>query len=165
MRRKDREIKSIDDIFSVVERCQTVHVAMADEKKPYVVALNFGYDRKGSDLILYLHSACEGKKIDILRKNPLVYFQMDCAGEYIEGVPGNPCSSSWKFESVMGGGTAAFITDESEKEHALRRILQHYSRAKDDSSPRKAAVFPAKVMENLCLWKIVSSDITGKRHR
>jgi nitroimidazol reductase NimA-like FMN-containing flavoprotein (pyridoxamine 5'-phosphate oxidase superfamily) len=41
---------------------------MVDDGKPYVVALNFGYDREGDDLILYLHSAMEGKKIDILKK-------------------------------------------------------------------------------------------------
>ena len=35
---------------------------MVDHGKPYVVALNFGYERKGDSLVLYFHSACEGRK-------------------------------------------------------------------------------------------------------
>lgn len=42
MRRKEREIKDVNDIFKVIENCSTVHVGMVDEGKPYVVALNFG---------------------------------------------------------------------------------------------------------------------------
>lgn len=90
MRRTDREIKNPDDIFSVIENCQTVHVAMVDDGKPYVVALNFGFDRRGDSLILYLHSAYEGRKMDILRKNPSVSFQMDCGSQLINAAPGNP---------------------------------------------------------------------------
>ena len=52
MRRKDREIKNLDDIFSVVENCAVVHVAMVDDGRPYVVALNFGFERQGDSLIL-----------------------------------------------------------------------------------------------------------------
>lgn len=75
MRRKDRELKCLEDIFSVVKNCAVVHVAMVDDGKPYVVALNFGFDRQGDSLILYLHSAQEGKKIDILRKTRLCIFR------------------------------------------------------------------------------------------
>ena len=44
-------------------------------ERPYVVALNFGFDRLEDSLILYLHSASEGRKMDILKKNPNVYFR------------------------------------------------------------------------------------------
>lgn len=66
MRRKDREVKDMDGIFDIVERCNVVHLGMVDNGKPYVVALNFGYEREGNGLILYLHCAMEGRKIDIL---------------------------------------------------------------------------------------------------
>ncbi|ACO85707.1 pyridoxamine 5'-phosphate oxidase family protein [Clostridium botulinum] len=125
MRRKEREIKDINEIFQVIENCSAVHVGMVDEGKPYVVALSFGYDREGDDLILYLHSAMEGRKMDILRKNPAVYFQMDCVNELIKTTSENPCAYSWRFDSVMGSGNVEFIEDETGKSHALTRILQH----------------------------------------
>lgn len=53
MRRKDREVKDLDGIFDIVERCSVVHLGMVDNGKPYVVALNFGYEREGDALVLY----------------------------------------------------------------------------------------------------------------
>ena len=73
MRRKDREVTDIHEIFKMIDNCPVIHIAMTDNGKPYVVALNFGYERQGDDLILYFHSAYEGRKIDILKKNPEVY--------------------------------------------------------------------------------------------
>lgn len=158
MRRKDREITQTDDIFSVIEGCSTVRVAMADGNMPYVVALNFGFDRQGDTLILYLHSAAQGRKIDILKRNPNVYFQMDCSQGPTPGIPGNPCSCSWKFDSVMGSGQAVFLTEPAQKEHALNRILQCAGNAEETFA------FPEKMLENTCVWQIVSEDFTGKRH-
>lgn len=158
MRRKDREIRKLDHIFSVVENCTVVHLAMVDDGKPYVVALNFGFDRRGDRLILYLHSAQEGKKIDILRKNPSVYFQMDCANELIRGTHENPCGYSWRFDSVMGSGQAEFITDTAEKNHGLNRIIQHLDKT------AKHFELPAEKLSAACILRIVSDDITGKHH-
>ena len=59
MRRKDREVTDLNQIFDIVSRCSVAHVGMTDHGKPYVVALNFGYERKGDSLILYFHSAYE----------------------------------------------------------------------------------------------------------
>lgn len=156
MRRKDRDIKYLDDVFSVVENCAVVHVAMVDDGRPYVVALNFGFDRQGDSLILYLHSAQEGKKMDILRKNPNVYFQMDCINELTRGTRENPCGYSWRFDSVMGSGQVEFLTDEEEKKHALNRMLQHLDKTGEPFD------FPA--LSHICVYRIVSNDITGKHH-
>lgn len=78
MRRKDREVTDLKRIFNIVSRCSVAHVGMTDHGKPYVVALNFGYERKGDSLILYFHSAYEGRKMEILKENPSVYVQMNC---------------------------------------------------------------------------------------
>lgn len=63
MRRTDREVRDINGVFDIVDRCSVVHLGMVDNGKPYVVALNFGYDREGDTLIMYLHCAMVGKKI------------------------------------------------------------------------------------------------------
>ena len=158
MRRKDREIQNVEGVFDVVERCQSVHLGMVDKGKPYVVALNFGCDRQGDDMVLYLHSAQEGRKIDVLKENPEVCFQMDCVNEFIVGTDENPCAYCWRYDSVMGSGKAYFITDGEERKHALNRIIQHY--AKTD----KTFVFPPQMLDKTCTIKIVSSEYSGK-HR
>ncbi len=158
MRRKDRELKEINAVFDVVENCSVVHLAMVDEGKPYVVALNFGYERDGDELTIYFHSAYEGKKIDILKKCPSVYFQMDCVNEFIAGTSDNPCAYCWRFDSVMGSGAVEFIEDEAEKKYALNRIVQHVGKTKENFE------FPPAMLSKTCTYKVRSTDITGKHH-
>ena len=43
MRRKDREITDIEELLAVVSRCKVCRLAMAENNRPYVVPLNFGY--------------------------------------------------------------------------------------------------------------------------
>ena len=95
--------------------------------------------------------------MDILKKAPDVYFEMDTASEIIRGTEESPCSFSWRFDSVMGSGKVAFITDNDEKSYVLNRIIQHLDKA--DTS----YVFPPNRLERTCVYKVVSTDITGKR--
>lgn len=158
MRRKDREVKDLDGIFDIVRRCNVVHLGMVDNGKPYVVALNFGYEREGDVLILYLHCAMEGRKIDILRNNPNVYFQMDCVNEFIEGTSVRPCSYCWRYDSVMGSGQVEFVEDIQKKTHALNRLIQHVGKTDEIFS------FPPASFAHTRVLHIRSNDITGKHH-
>lgn len=158
MRRIDREVKDLDGIFDIVRRCNVVHLGMVDNGKPYVVALNFGYEREGDVLILYLHCAMEGRKIDILRNNPNVYFQMDCVNEFIEGTSERPCSYCWRYDSVMGNGQVEFVEDIQKKTHALNRLIQHVGKTDEMFS------FPPASFARTRVLRIRSNDITGKHH-
>lgn len=158
MRRKDREVTDLNQIFEIVRNCSVAHVGMVENGKPYVVALNFGYERQGDALVLYFHSAYEGHKMDILKENPNIYFQMDCVNEFIRGTRENPCSYCWRFDSVMGSGQVEFITDEAEKRHALNRMIQHLDKTEEEFD------FPAQKLSRTCVYRIVSNDITGKHH-
>ncbi|HCP14940.1 MAG TPA: pyridoxamine 5'-phosphate oxidase [Peptococcaceae bacterium] len=158
MRRKDREIKSLEGVFAVVDHCEICRLAMVDEGKPYMVALNFGYERQGDDLVLYFHSAMEGRKMDIWRKSPQVWFEMDTVNEYVEGTAENPCSYCWRFDSVMGSGKVEFITDPAEKKYALDKLIQHLDRSD------KTFDYPEQRLSMTCVYKVVSHDITGKHH-
>lgn len=158
MRRKDREITDMDMIFKIIDNCQTVHVGMVDNEKPYVVALNFGYERQGDSVVIYLHSAYEGRKMDILRKNPNVFFQMDCVNELAADGKENPCSYYWKFDSVTGSGKVEFIEDLNEKARALNCIIRHLKKTEDNLE------FPEEKLRKTCVYRVCSADISGKRH-
>ncbi len=158
MRRTDREVRDINGVFDIVDRCSVVHLGMVDNGKPYVVALNFGYDREDDTLIMYLHCAMEGKKIEILRNNPDVYFQMDCVNEFIKGTSERPCSYCWRYDSVMGSGQVEFVEDIQEKTHALNRLIQHVGKTDEIFS------FPPASFARTRVLRIRSNDITGKHH-
>ena len=158
MRRKDREVTDLNQIFDIVSRCSVTHVGMTDHGKPYVVALNFGYERKGDSLILYFHSAYEGRKMEILKETPSVYVQMDCVDEFISGSHENPCAFSWRYYSVMGAGVVEFLENPEEKAHALNCMIQHLGKTED------CFQFPAEKLKRTCVYRVCIDAPTGKHH-
>lgn len=158
MRRKDREVTDLNRIYEIVKNCSVAHVGMVENGKPYVVALNFGCERQDNGLVLYFHSACEGHKMDILKENPDVYFQMDCVNELNAKANENPCSYSWRYDSVMGSGQVEFIEEPEEKAYALNCIVRHLKKTDETFE------FPEAALKKTCVYRVVSTDITGKHH-
>ena len=65
MRKSNQEIrdeKVLEEILAGAEICR---IAMTDGDRPYMLPFNYGY----KDSCIYIHSAPEGKKIGLLRKN------------------------------------------------------------------------------------------------
>ena len=156
MRRQDKEITDLVQIFEVIEKCGIVHLGMVDNDMPYVVPLNFGYERVEDSLVLYFHSASEGRKIDILKKNPHVFFQMEYSYGLKEGSPDKPCTYSWKYECLMGRGEAEFIDDIAEKKRALNLILNHLTGTEGGYN------YPDEMLGRTCVYRVRSSDFSGK---
>lgn len=154
MRRKDREVNDIEEIRDIIRNCKVCHVAMIDHDMPYVVPLNFGYEIIDDTLILYFHSAKEGRKIDILHKNNTVCFEMCLEGESIIA-KNTPCNSGYNFSSVIGNGKVEFITDTSEKIKALSLLMKQQADLD--------VIFTEKQADTVCVYKIVTDDFTGKK--
>jgi nitroimidazol reductase NimA-like FMN-containing flavoprotein (pyridoxamine 5'-phosphate oxidase superfamily) len=154
MRRKDREVTDVSEIQKILLQCKICHVAMVDDGAPYVVPLSYGFQMlDGNRLELYFHSALEGKKIEILKKNNQVCFEIADEGELVHA--DNPCNSGYYFASIIGYGNVFFIDDPDKKCEALSIMYKHQS--------GKDVIFTTAQSENLCVYKIISSDFTGKR--
>jgi uncharacterized protein len=150
MRKSEDEIKDREEIESILKQAQVCHVAMAEGKIPYIVPMNFGYQ----DNCLYFHGAREGKKLDILRQNNDVCFEMDIEDQIVKA-PGNICSWSSKYRSVIGHGKASILQEWQEKAAALNIITRHYGAPHYD--------FSEKEVEKVSIIKIEISSITGKK--
>jgi len=109
MRRKEKEITDIKSIEEIISKARIFRLAMTLEDNPYVVPLCFGYRAR----TIYFHSAGQGKKIDILRKNNKVCFEFEVDCELRES--DKACNWSMKFRSVIGFGKVSFIEDMEEK--------------------------------------------------
>ena len=77
MRRNDREITDEAALERIIESCDCCHLGLWDGSHPYVVPMNFGFQRDGKDWIFYFHSTKEGKKLDLIRAYPHAGFEMD----------------------------------------------------------------------------------------
>jgi nitroimidazol reductase NimA-like FMN-containing flavoprotein (pyridoxamine 5'-phosphate oxidase superfamily) len=154
MRRKDREVTDRKEIEEIISQCKTTHVAMVDNGAPYVVPLSHGYRFLDDDTLeLYFHSAFEGKKTDILKKNNKVCFEMSVEGEPL--FADTPCKSGYYYASVIGFGEVVFIEEPNEKREALSTMYKHQS--------GREVSFTADQASHVCVFKIVSSDYSGKK--
>ena len=103
MRRKEREISDPQVLESIINSAKVCRLAMCEGGVPFVVPLCFGYE-KGA---LYFHSAIEGRKLEILKKNPRVSFEMDIDWELVRS--GDHCNM--RYRSVIGFGKATLFNN------------------------------------------------------
>jgi nitroimidazol reductase NimA-like FMN-containing flavoprotein (pyridoxamine 5'-phosphate oxidase superfamily) len=154
MRRNDWEVTDMGGIEEILLQCKTCHVAMVDGGTPYVVPLSYGYNiLEDGVLELYFHSAPEGRKLDVLKQNNNVCFEMSSEGEPVHSE--TPCNSGYYFASVIGFGEAVFIDDPEEKREALSAMFRRQT--------GKDTAITAEQAESVCVFKIVSTDFTGKK--
>ena len=123
MRRKDRQITEIEAIRAILDKAKVLHLAMIDGARPYVVPMNYGYALADGRLTLYLHSAKEGRKLDVLQNNDRVAFVLETNVSQVSG--GDiPCKYSEAYASVMGEGTAVLLDDPVQKIEALQILMK-----------------------------------------
>ena len=152
MRRKDRELTAREELISVLEKADVCRLALFDEGYPYLLPLNFGMKEEEGVLTLYFHGASEGKKHDLIRKNPNASFEADV--DHVLFFDEEKQSCSMAYESVVGQGEIFYLKDE-ETIPALRLIMEHYGRA---DFP-----FSAQVASRTCVFALRVRSMTGKR--
>ena len=122
MTRRELQITDRERILEILDTARVLHLGMAVDNEPYVVPMNYGYTEEEGKLVLYLHSAVRGKKLDMLRKNPQVFFEMDCGRAPFEGKV--PCQYGLAYSSIMGKGRAYIVDDVEEKKRAMSLLMK-----------------------------------------
>lgn len=150
MRRKDREITDRADIEGGLGEAMVCRIGLADENGPYIVPVSFGY-RDGA---IWIHSAHEGKKIEMLRKDSRCCFEADICDGVVRG--DTPCSWGMRYRSVIGYGRAVFVDTPDEKRYGLNCIMQHYGGG--------THAFSEHDLKTVTVIRIDIGSMTGKKH-
>ena len=153
MRRKDREVQSPDEIFDILNRCDTVRMAFRGEHYPYVVPVSFGAELVNGKVIVFFHCAREGMKLELLKKDPRICLE----GDIFIRTETTDHGITTRYESVIGFGECRIVEDEKEIKHGLKLLTEHYGYL-DYSLDR------CRALEYLYVVKAVLSEITGKRN-
>jgi nitroimidazol reductase NimA-like FMN-containing flavoprotein (pyridoxamine 5'-phosphate oxidase superfamily) len=151
MRRNEREITDRKEIDDIIRRCRVCHLAMCVDGQPYIIPLNFGYDGR----FLYFHTAPEGKKIDIIKRNNRVGFEFDILHDIVTAE--QACKWGAKYESVMGSGTAEIVDDLKTKKEALEWIMRQYGNGVWD--------FKEEILKKTVVLRVRILEITGKARK
>lgn len=149
MLREDKCIKDKHEIENIINRALVCRIGLCDNGIPYVVPVNFAY----SNNILYIHSANNGRKIDIIKKNNNVSFEIDIDTELVKKE--DPCKCTMKYRSVIGFGKAYIINEKEKKRKALNIMVKRYL--------GKNYVFSDKELDSVTVIKIIIEKITGKK--
>ncbi|MGB2783022.1 MAG: pyridoxamine 5'-phosphate oxidase family protein [Atribacterota bacterium] len=152
MRRKDKEIVDEKVMISIIEKAIVCKVAMCWQDEPYVIPMNFGYQ----DNYIYLHSAREGRKLDILQNNDKVCIEFDVDVELVQSP--EACKTSMKYKSVLIFGTAVILKDIAEKKRALDIIMHHYY----CHTSLSVFPYPEDSLEKVIIIKVKVKKMTGK---
>ena len=111
-----------EQIRHILDSGKVLHLGLSVNDEPYVVPMNYGYAWEDGKLVVYLHSAVRGKKLEMVQINPKVFFSIDCDRMPFEGRV--PCQYGMVYSSIMGRGTAAIVEDVEEKKQAMTLLMK-----------------------------------------
>ena len=122
MTKRERQVTDPQQILDILDKGKVLYLGLCAGDEPYVVPMNYGYTMEEGKLVMYLHSAIQGKKLDMIQNNPKVFFALDCDRQPFDGV--KPCQYGMVYSSVMGKGIAQIVEDVEEKKKAMTILMK-----------------------------------------
>lgn len=145
MRRTDREITDPAELIGALGRFKHCTLGISAGGRMRLVPMCYGH----SEGCLYFHSAHEGEKIEILKRNPSVVFGMS----RIISVVG---TDDIHYESVTGEGEAEFLSETGEKRRGMAILLKCFSGSTQEVSDH--------ALDGTCVFRVRITGMTMKRH-
>ncbi len=156
MRRKEREITDPQEIDEIIKKCDCLRLGLMDEKCPYIVPMNFGFEHTKEGRVFYFHGSGTGRKKTLLEKLEFAGFELDREIEIVESDVA--CKYTCHFESIIGSGRIKIIEKAEEKIYALDRIMGQYSDKKDWT-------YPQGMIEKIFIFTLTVEELRCKAYR
>jgi nitroimidazol reductase NimA-like FMN-containing flavoprotein (pyridoxamine 5'-phosphate oxidase superfamily) len=142
---------SMNEIEELLARGSTRRLGMCKDNQPYVVPVCFVYH----DGKVFFHSARKGRKMDFMRANPTVCFQVD---EHSLVSSSKPCKFTMNYHSVVAVGCVRFLIDSKEKLQILKMLVRKYA------GSNLAELLSEKKTNRVEVGEITLTEISGKKN-
>ena len=154
MRRKDRQVTDKEEIVSILHKADACRIAFAVNNMPYIVCMNYGYEWEGEYPVLYFHCAREGRKLELMKENNYVCFQLDTDHEleYIH----EKIYCTMHYASIVGMGYLEIVEGESERKKGMDLIMLHH----DHPLPDK---YPEPSMNRTTMLRLRVTELAAKK--
>lgn len=120
---------------------------------PYITPMNFTYDKETSRI--FLHCANEGRKLENIRVNPYVCFEVEEVKDVIVKQP--TCASSVAYRSVILFGNIKILSETRAKNYALQKLAEKYA-------PQNPKIpFTDAMLNKTNVLEIEIKEMTAKR--
>jgi len=152
------EIKSKEKIIEFLSSQQTGRISSIDENGyPQIIPMNFVFIND----TIYLHSHTKGEKLDNIRRNQKVGFEVDKSLEFLPSYFSDPTDASLAdtlYISVVIKGKGSIVSDRKEKTTALNGLMKKYQ-----PEGRYEPIKPEMdVLDEVAVIKIVPESLRGK---
>jgi nitroimidazol reductase NimA-like FMN-containing flavoprotein (pyridoxamine 5'-phosphate oxidase superfamily) len=151
LRRSEKAITDPAEMWAIIAGQKFVTLALCKDNVPYLATVNYGYDQVAG--CLYFHCAGEGKKMDYLQANPVVWGQVIEDNGYLDG----KCDHA--FRTVQFEGRVTLLEDIEEKRCALSLMID---RLESDPEAVKTRLITAKALERVTIGQVHIETMTGK---
>jgi len=152
------EIKSKEKIIEFLSSQQTGRISSIDENGyPQIIPMNFVFIND----VIYMHSHIRGEKLDNIRRNQKVGFEVDKSLEFLPSYFSDPTDASLAdtlYISVVIKGNGSVVSDREEKTTALNGLMKKYQ-PEGGYEPIKPEM---DVLDEVAVIKIVPESLRGK---
>lgn len=152
------EIKSKEKIIEFLSSQQTGRISSIDENGyPQIIPMNFVFIND----VVYMHSHIKGEKLENIKRNQKVGFEVDKSLEFLPSYFSDPTDASLAdtlYISVVIKGNANIILDKEEKTTALNGLMKKYQ-PEGGYEPIKPEM---DVLDEVIVIKIVPESLRGK---
>lgn len=152
IRRKEKAIEDQEEMKDVIKKAAHITIAICKDNVPYLVTLSHGYDPDQN--CIFFHCAKEGKKIDYLKQNNVVWGQALIDQGYVQG------ACDHLYITTQFKGKFSFIEDFEEKKQALINMIN-----KLDDNPKQVIEqqLSEKSISKVHIGRIDIDYISGKK--
>ena len=151
-------IKSKNKIIEFLNQESTGRIASIDKEGfPQIIPMNFVF----LEDVIYMHSHVKGEKIDNIKRNSKVGFEVDKNLEFLPSYFSDPDDASLAdtfYISVIIKGEAELVEDNDEKVLALNGLMEKYQ-PEGKYIPMKKDM---PVLDHAAVIKVIPKEMNGK---
>lgn len=150
----------LKEMEEILKRADVGRIALTDGSLPYIVPLNFIYD-KGK---IAFHCALEGKKLDLIKNKQNCCFEVD---EFMGKVSYHyDTKCHLDYDSVLAFGKAHIERNEPERIRLLQLMGEKYDkRYRKPVSEGGLRIGQNKSIQECCCVVIDIQEMTGRKER
>jgi nitroimidazol reductase NimA-like FMN-containing flavoprotein (pyridoxamine 5'-phosphate oxidase superfamily) len=152
------EIKSKEKLIEFLNHQETGRICSIDkEGYPQIIPMNFVFVNDA----VYMHSHIKGEKLENIKRNSKVGFEVDQSLEFLPSYFTHPIDASQAdtlYISVVIKGTGSMVIDRNEKTLALNALMKKYQPEGGYENIRPEM----NVIDEVAIIKVVPITMRGK---
>jgi len=152
LRRQEKAITATEEMLEIIAGQRYLTFALCKDNEPYLATVNYAFAPEEN--CFYFHAAPEGKKMDYLKANPLVWGQVLEDLGYLEG----RCDHA--FRTVQFRGRAELLEDREEKRRGLNLLVEQQE---SDPEPVKKRLIQEARLDKTAIVRIRVEAMWGKK--